>query len=83
MVNRGYAYAIRTMQALEMYQEMYSSSAHYQHHLKDLVATLRSRAETMGKPEERSDKKFLQAFADALEVANQPGEYVSRSQENK
>lgn len=80
MVNRGYAYAIRTMQALEMYQEMYSSSPQYVHHLKDLLNTLRSRADTMGRDEERSSKKFLLAFADALEVANQPGDYVPRPQ---
>lgn len=80
MVNRGYAYAIRAMGSLEMYSEMHAGDAHYQHELNHILQALRLRAETMSGPREFSDKKFLMAFADALEVANQPGEYVPMSQ---
>jgi hypothetical protein len=76
MINRGYAYAIRTMGALEMYMEMYAGDQQYQDELKRLLRTLRERAQTMDMPRESTDKKFLMAFADALEVAHQVGEYV-------
>lgn len=78
MINRGYAYAIRAMGSLEMYREMHSSSPHYEHELNHVIQALRQRAETMG--DDREGKKFLLGFADALEEANKPGDYVPRSQ---
>lgn len=80
MINRGYAYAIRAMGSLEMYREMHQSGPHYQHELNHVLQALRQRAETMNAQSEASDKKFLLAFADALEVANQPGDYVPINQ---
>lgn len=80
MINRGYAYAIRAMGSLEMYREMHSSSPHYQHELNHVIQALRQRAETMSAPAEASDKKFLLGFADALEQADKPGDYIPRSQ---
>jgi hypothetical protein len=80
MINRGYAYAIRTMGALEMFMEMYAGDHEYQRELNHLLQTLRHRADTMMAPREFSDRKFLLAFADALEEANKPGEYVPLGQ---
>lgn len=82
MNNRGFDFAVKAMGALEMYREMYASGGEYQHELSHVLNTLRMRAETLSikTGSDASDKKFLMAFADALEVANQPGEYVPLSQ---
>ena len=80
MNNRGFDFAVKAMGALEMYREMYASGAEYQHELSHVLNTLRMRAETLKSGGDASEKKFLMAFADALEEANEPGEYVPRSQ---
>lgn len=80
MNNRGFAYAIRAMGALEMYREMYSSGGEYQHELNHVLNTLRMRAETMKENHEISDRNFILAFADALEESNKPTAYVPLSQ---
>jgi len=82
MNNRGFDFAVKAMGALEMYREMYQSGPEYGHELSHVLNTLRMRAETLTVKtgSDFADKKFLMAFADALEVADKPGEYIPLSQ---
>jgi hypothetical protein len=75
MKNKAFGIAQEAMVSLEMFRDFYASGESYQENFQEVLKILRVTAQ--GTQAERySDAKFLLAFADALEVANRPGEYV-------
>ena len=70
--------AAKAMETLEMYQTFYGSSGEYQAHQQEVLKLLRHKGASL-LVSEHGPAKFLLAFADALEVAGQPGEYVPLS----
>lgn len=80
MENAAFSLARNAMTSLEMYRDYYASSEPYQKNFQEVLNILRTTAENAyTKGEQFGDKKFLMAFADALEIANKPGEYVPMS----
>lgn len=67
--------AAKAMESLEMYQTFYGNSSEYQTHQQEVLKLLRHKGASL-LVSEHGPAKFLLAFADALEVAGQPGEYV-------
>lgn len=67
--------AAKAMETLEMYQTFYGNSGEYQAHQQELLKLLRHKGASL-LVSEHGAAKFLLAFADALEVAGQAGEYV-------
>lgn len=83
MDNPGFDLAVKAMTSLEMYSQLYASSDRYQKHISEVLSILRESAEcTLVKTGgDAAKKKFLLAFADALEISNKPGEYVPLSKQ--
>lgn len=78
MNNPEFVLAVKAMETLEMYQNFYANSREYQVHLQEILQLLRHRgASTL--LSDHGAAKFTLAFADALEAAHQPGEYVPLS----
>lgn len=75
-VQSGAEVAKQAMEVLDFYQRFYASSQEYQQRLQEVLALLRNRAETFKRGPRYDEYKFLMLFAAALEVSNQPGEYV-------
>ena len=67
--------ATKAMETLEMYQSFYGNSGEYQAHQQEVLKLLRHKGASL-LVSEHAAAKFLLAFADALEVAHLPGEYV-------
>ena len=79
MKNPAFDLACKAMSSLEIYRDFYASSEKYQYNFQEILNIIRFTAEnSYTKSEQFGDKKFLLAFADALEVANKPGEYVKK-----
>lgn len=78
MDNPEFVLAVKAMEALEMYQASYGNSVEYQSHLQEVQQILRHKGASL-LLSEHGAAKFLLAFADALEVAHLPGEYVPLS----
>lgn len=78
MDNPEFVLAAKAMESLEMYRMFYASSNDYQLRFQDVLGLLRHRGEAMLLTN-YGQGKFLLAFSDALEVGNQPGEYVPLS----
>lgn len=77
MENKAFNIARQALTSIEFYRGFYASSEPSQKHFNEVLDMLRRTAENMSAGESYSDKKFLLAFADALEVANTSGEYIS------
>ena len=67
--------AAKAMETLEMYQTFYGHSQEYQAHQQEVLKLLRHKGASL-LVSEHGPAKFLLAFADALETAGLPGEYV-------
>ncbi len=77
MTNKAFDLAREAMTSLEFFRGHYSSGDQYQQHFQQVLGMLRGgAANAFSKGEQYGDKKFLLAFADALEQANRSGEYV-------
>lgn len=80
MENPVFSLARKAMSSLEMYSDFYASSSSYQEHFQEVLSIIRDTAENVySDGESYSNKKFLLAFADALEVSNKSGEYIPLS----
>ena len=67
--------AAKAMETLEMYQAFDGNTGEDQAHQQELLKLLRHKGASL-LVSEHGAAKFLLAFADALEVAGQAGEYV-------
>jgi hypothetical protein len=72
----GFEIVKEAMAVLEFYRGYYTSSGTYQERLHEVIALLRNRAETFQKGPNYGEYKFIMMFAAALEISNQPGEYL-------
>ena len=72
----GFEIVKEAMAVLEFYRTYYASSEQYQQKLKEVIALLRNRAESLKNGKLFGEYKFIMMFAGTLEVTNQPGEYL-------
>ena len=70
---KAFALARQAMTTLEWYRSFYGSGQQFPERFTEVLNMLRRTAGNQSGA--AGEKKFLLAFADALEIANKPGEY--------
>lgn len=74
----SFEYAKQAMASIEFFRKHYASGQQFQQHLTQITEILRGVAvNKFTSGDAYGDQKFLLSFADALEVANKAGPYVS------
>jgi hypothetical protein len=73
MTSKVFDLARQAMATLEWYRGFYGSAPPFPERFTEVLNMLRRTAENQSSAE--GEKKLLLAFADALEIANKPGEY--------
>ena len=78
MTHDAFELARQALTTIEFYRNFHGSSQPFQERFREVLIMLRGTA--ANKSDERGEKKFLLAFADALEVANVSGPYQPLSE---
>ena len=73
MTPKAFDLARQAMTTLEWYRNFHGSAQPFQERFTEVLDMLRTTAKNQSSKSE--EKKFLLAFADALQIANTPGEY--------
>jgi hypothetical protein len=78
MTPRAFEIAQQAMTSILFYRRHYASGQKFQERFQEMLSMLRAAGEASSS-ENYGDKKFLNLFADTLELTNKAGEYVPLS----